>query len=464
MPTYGFLQHEMGEPDTISTEDNINNFLLGLNSDSHRFDRMGLPSSTDKVKTRVYYCGSKDTIKNIDVKPTTISNEFPYDFYEDGQPRKDPKLSKMGDGTVPDHSAKLPCDDIVVWAECPSRDADHTSLIAKYHRDIADDLYADVEQNVAQARGSMAISQANDIFNRLMISVNGRVQPHIVDPQGMSVGISPISGTIDTAPATTLKIEPDSGFIAIDNPIDGNYVLSLKSLYSEDCRISIAFTTDSGEYVVAYAIFFYPGVFSISFNLSSGSQAPIVISHQPEAPGGLMADAVEQDGLKTTLSWNPSDDPLVTGYRIYARYIDDPFLKLIGSSASTSYFTGESWASNSSIKKRLYAVTGMRPDGSESFLSDTVTNDDRDHDGLSDVIETSMGTFVDDPDSDGDKWTDGDEVLLGADPLDPESSPCFGDSEPDGDVDGSDLFEFIVGIQNSNIEKFALSFGRTGCQ
>jgi len=40
---------------------------------------------------------------------------------------------------------------------------------------------------------------------------------------------------------------------------------------------------------------------------------------------------------------------------------------------------------------------------------------------------------------------------------------CDGDSEPDGDVDGSDLVQAIY-AGGSNIEKFAADFGRTDCQ
>jgi hypothetical protein len=466
MPTYAFLVPEEGEPYAISTKDNINSFLVDLNSDSRRFDRMGPPSSTNKVKTRIYYSDSKDTIENVDVKPTILSGQFPYDFYEDGKPSKDPELQEIGDGTVPGPSASLPCDDSIVWADCKDStqiDADHTSLIKKYYKNIADDLYADVEQAVAQSRSNIATGIA-DVSTRLLISIDGRVQPYIVNPQGISVGINPVSENIDTAPGATLQIEPASGFITIDNPLDGNYVLSLKALYSEDCKIGIAYMTDAGESVVNHRIFLNPGVASIFFDLSAGSQVSIVVVHQPNPPSGLTADAIDQDGLKTSLSWNASTDPQVVGYKIYSRYIDEPFLKLIGSSVSPAFSTGDSWVDDSSIKKRLYAITATKTDDSESFLSETVTNDDRDHDGLPDQIEVSLGTYVDDYDSDGDFWTDGEEVLYGTDPLNPESIPCMGDSEPDGDVDGYDLYKVIAGNLQISVEKFAVLFGRTGCQ
>lgn len=41
--------------------------------------------------------------------------------------------------------------------------------------------------------------------------------------------------------------------------------------------------------------------------------------------------------------------------------------------------------------------------------------------------------------------------------------PCTGDSEPDGDVDGSDLAALIVGLLAAPLAKFAAGLGRTGC-
>ncbi|MEA2598560.1 MAG: hypothetical protein QOF01_5029 [Thermomicrobiales bacterium] len=50
--------------------------------------------------------------------------------------------------------------------------------------------------------------------------------------------------------------------------------------------------------------------------------------------------------------------------------------------------------------------------------------DDADEDGVNDTSEAELGTDPNNPDSDGDGATDGDEVFLyGTDPLDPDSTP-----------------------------------------
>ena len=61
---------------------------------------------------------------------------------------------------------------------------------------------------------------------------------------------------------------------------------------------------------------------------------------------------------------------------------------------------------------------------------------DADADGLSDTMEAELGTDPLNPDTDGDGWTDGDEVnVYGTDPLNPDSNP---DTVVDDSIDSPD--------------------------
>ena len=102
-------------------------------------------------------------------------------------------------------------------------------------------------------------------------------------------------------------------------------------------------------------------------------------------------------------------DPAVVAYNIYSKTIDEPYFTQIGTTKAKSYSTSDRWARNPSIKTRVYAVTAVRRDGKESFLSNMVLNNDRDHDGLTDAEELELGTNPGKADTDGDGLNDGEE-------------------------------------------------------
>ncbi|MBL0700628.1 MAG: hypothetical protein JJV92_07090 [Desulfosarcina sp.] len=175
------------------------------------------------------------------------------------------------------------------------------------------------------------------------------------------------------------------------------------------------------------------------------------------------------------------------GYNIYSKTIDQPYLSQAGSTANTSYDLDDFWAENLSTKVKIYAVTALKTDGSESFLSSMVQNNDRDYDGLIDIDEIICGANMDNPDTDGDGlkdgeeyiygtnmllpdtdddgYTDYEEIQAGSDPLDENSlPPCKGDFDQDTDIDGSDLATYAAGgTTGVSLEEFADNFGKASC-
>ena len=214
---------------------------------------------------------------------------------------------------------------------------------------------------------------------------------------------------------------------------------------------------------------------------------------------------MDQGGLKTRLSWDMSSG--ASDYRIYAKNQGEPYLQLLGTTSGLSFDTDDEWVYVASITTRSYVVSAVDVQGTESFLPHMVKNDDRDHDGLTDVKETMAGSNPDNPDSDGEGLLDGEEyvrgtnpllsdtdgdgyndykeIQAGSDPLDENSVPtCPGDFDHDGDVDGSDLavfaadfgrtncatsppcegdFDLDGDVDGSDLAVFAADFGRTGC-
>ena len=236
---------------------------------------------------------------------------------------------------------------------------------------------------------------------------------------------------VSDIPGSSLDVGTDSGNITIDNPADGLYTVYVKNNNSEDYSLIFAYSEAGNTITKSLVGFNHANTTSFTFTVNSASTDKITVNNAPLPPTNLLADAVDSNGLKTVLSWTANTDPGVTGYNIYAKYDDEPYLAQIGSSTTNSYDTGDAWAVNSSIKTRIYAVSAVKGDGTESFLSNMVQNDDRDHDGLTDAQETLLGTDPNNPDSDGDGLKDGEEYMRGTNPL-------LADTDGDG---YSDLME-----------------------
>jgi hypothetical protein len=225
------------------------------------------------------------------------------------------------------------------------------------------------------------------------------------------------------------------GQIILKNPTDGIYTLYVTHNNPQNYPITIAYTDGADSIQKDFQGFNHADTVFLTFNLNSASPDKITINLNPLPPSNLGAEAVEDNGLKTQLSWNANTDPEVTGYNVYSKYEDEPYLSQIGTSSGSSYSTGHDWAASSSIKTRMYAITAKKADGSESFLSNWVANNDRDHDGLTDAEETALGTNLSNPDTDGDGLLDGEEYYLGTDPK-------LGDTDGDG---YSDRVEVLAG-------------------
>ena len=151
------------------------------------------------------------------------------------------------------------------------------------------------------------------------------------------------------------------------------------------------------------------------------------------------------------------------------------FAILLGTVTPNAFSSKFPWAGDALTPVRVFAVSCLRAGGAaESFLSDTVTNDGRDHDGLSDVVEDQIGsdkTVADTDgdilldgkeyvlgtspvktDTDGDGYSDYEEVQAGSDPLDPASFPLKGDIDGDCKVDLTDVIKVLQILVGMTLE------------
>jgi hypothetical protein len=282
----------------------------------------------------------------------------------------------------------------------------------------------------------------------------------------------------------------EGGEVGIDGPVAGTYSLTVFGEAERDFHLDVGYMDDNTTEILRFRGFCpnTPCTFTISVTPSGTPR--ITITPPAGAPTGFNVDPYTSGATEyTRLTWNATGEAGVTGYNIYSVAELDPYFAKVATvtAGTTSYDSVDQWSSDSSTQVMTYAVTAVKSDGIESFFSDLAQNNDRDHDGLTDEEEASLGTNPTNPDTDGDGLKDGEEeaygtdplltdtdgdgysdyeeVQAGSDPLDENSIPtCPGDFDGDGDVDGSDLAVFAGCVTGDVVlEDFAANFGRTDC-
>ncbi len=349
-PINGFLKYNgSGTPQTIATDGNINTTLQTLNNDGQKNVCMGDESSSSKVVTRVYLSDTEKTLTNLNVyHPSGLLVLSP--LYSDGWPKNPMTTALSGDGTVPEVSAQYPCSD--GWASCKWTSGAHMKLINTARNLIIDDLYPG--QASPQRLFAAAAAPATP---SIQITYTGLVQPHLVDPQGHVVGLDYSTGDlVNDVPDASVNLDNGIGNITIPAPLEGTYTLSMKSYYSGDFSVRVSYVDESQIATENFKAFNSSATGLYTFVLNSASEDKIILTTTPLPPTDLQADAVDSAGLKTVLIWNASASTGVTGYNIYAKYDDEPYLAQIGTTTDTSFNTGDAWDENSSIKTRIYAV------------------------------------------------------------------------------------------------------------
>ncbi|MCX5885280.1 MAG: DUF1566 domain-containing protein [Proteobacteria bacterium] len=443
LPTYPFLRQcffsPLGSECTpllsIGDLESYNKSLITLNRN--------LALSVKEVK--IFAGINKNTIEVIDVgKPNNL--------YKDGVPKGDPTKTGEGDGTVLKNSAIISGMDSV-----DEKEGKHSELITTYSNEIVEFITGKTPASSPLMTGSSnyLLSGGAPDTPRMTISVRGRVQPYLIDPLGRKSGINPATDIReDEIPDSIISIDKDGGTISIKNTADGLYTLYLKDAYQEDYRLALSYSDSEKAVNREYWGFNHATTTNISFTVDSTSDDRITVN-VPSPPTGLQADPLDSGGLITKLTWDASAYPEATGYIIYSKQIDEPYPSQLGTSTVSSFYTNHPWVENSSVTTRVYAVSAVMSDGTESFLSNFATNDDRDHDGLTDVQETSLGTDLSNPDTDSDGLNDGEEYIRG-------TSPLLNDTDEDSYSDYIEIQRGSDPLDPDSVPTYSLSGTVTG--
>lgn len=158
------------------------------------------------------------------------------------------------------------------------------------------------------------------------------------------------------------------------------------------------------------------------FAPGSASAATPAITFSPEYDPPVLLRVFPVSG-KARLTWLPASSTSPVSYDIYSRRFDESDFYPIGSTTLIYFNAPYTFAGMNEDAVRLYEVSAVSADGTESFLSDTVQDNDSDNDGIPDSEESIYHTSVINPDTDGDGLTDGQEVFIyHTDPLNKYSS------------------------------------------
>ena len=251
---------------------------------------------------------------------------------------------------------------------------------------------------------------------------------------GPRPGVNPATGLMEEGIAgARLALDARDGAIALPNPANGAYQVSISGTAEEEVTVNLSYLSEASAREKRVRLFHHGGTSAFSFSLDAAAAEPLTVNRLPAPPVNARAEAVAGTGWLTRIAWVASPTPGVNGYRVYGRSADEPFMTLVGTTSALALDTGAPWTGESGAPMRIYAVSALLPDGSESFLTDYIENNDRDHDGLRDSDEVALGTNPDLADSDGDGLTDSAEVRLG-------TNATVADTDGDGVKDGLDLF------------------------
>jgi len=283
---------------------------------------------------------------------------------------------------------------------------------------------------------------------QISFSVVGDMRLYITSPGAQNTGIDPVSGNpVEGIPDSSCIFGSEGGGVSIEDPAAGTYQVTYFGEAARDFSLDVGYGDADTTEIQRFRGFRPAAARTFTVSVAPSATPRITVTPLVEAPENLQADVYSSGGEKTRLTWNAVGTVGVTAYNIYSVAETDPYFALLTTvgAGTTSLDTDDPWSGDAGVPVTTYAVTAIKADGTESFFSNTAQNNDRDHDGVSDVDEVSLTTDPNNPDTDGDTLTDGEEqsygtnanfentdgdgypdgveIMAGSDPLDPDSIP-----------------------------------------
>jgi pimeloyl-ACP methyl ester carboxylesterase len=456
LPTYDFLQDSLSfSPLPLSNPDNQNELLLSLNNEGCADGICNEGSSTGSAFTYTPFdsvisaanidatllygstTGVNDTSHILITTPTAVGGPF----YADGKPDK--QLSNAhkseGDTTVPNISTVDSGIAQSVGTVVHIPNAGHAALIEEARSNILNTLLG------TNLRSLIVKNAVEDISSgRMNISTDGPVTAYLVGPGGSAIGVDSAGASIDTMTnADVVNINNTSSEISIDQPISGEYTLYLSGVSNGDYDFYIDYGSASVGVAQNAKGYHRTGTEVITFTLDRAAttdESALAIDLKRTTPVGSFK--LLPVAGKTQALWSaPTGELIPTKYRLYSKLANETSFVPVSETTALSFTTTDTWAGTDTSILKQYRVSAVYADGTESFLSRSLYNNDSDADGLTDAEEAEHGTLVLNADTDGDRLPDGFEINTTL------SNPLLADSDGNGI---SDYLQYAIEFELPN--------------
>jgi hypothetical protein len=371
LPTFPFLTRS-GSPVGFIGTGCGESLLSRLNQDPHADRLVSEGGDPMKVRTKLFRSDSWWPY-SVGETPILTVSEIQVGgpvcgLYPQGVP-VDKETTPDGDGTVLTLSSTGISSSISFES---SRKAPHARLMHYYSDMICQFLNDGVACAAASSPLLEEIKSAQTPVAVLEVSLSGRVQPYLLDPNGLGTGITTDTGDLEQAiPGSSVAVFVSGAGLSVDDPVDGEYELSLTALPEEVFTVDVGFTSAAGSEQVTWQGIHHDGVSSVTILLDSAASPALQVQGMVGLPVNIRAE--QMNGL-ARIAWDASPDPAVTGYNVYGRPDDQPKFTLLGSTTGTTFDTGHPWVIQGVGVVWTYFVLGEVVDGTESLFDAVVEN------------------------------------------------------------------------------------------
>jgi pimeloyl-ACP methyl ester carboxylesterase len=395
MPVYPFLSTstDYSNLQRISTKENQNEFLLALNGNVDDICKDGFCNEGSYTGVPYMYNQFVSTLVNANIQakmfygnlaePATKNKitiaSSTNSLYIDGSP-VDSQNKDFGDDVVPILSTKtytesLNSSNFTLNFPMTTRHANLPGgFSVEIPKFILGSLYA--SSTSLNAISSSSLSSATTTI--LNFTVGNEVNVYLKDGDGNGVGVSHLTGEVENN-ITNVKLinqTGDGNIITLENATSCLYTMYIHGTKPGIYKFSGEFADVNRNESNTWEKYFdgvstSTIVFTLNQNVATSSIA-LALDKTKNAPTNLSVTNVSG---KTKINWTSGDtNGSIAKYKVYGKFDNENDVVFLGETSATFYQTIDNWPVWSDTKLRVYKISAVYTDNTETVLS-TIVND-----------------------------------------------------------------------------------------